>query len=169
MTGVNHDHAVTNIQRVFRGHLARLSFRGIIEAKLLERAQQKEADDRNEAAVVIQAQARGMVERRRRKRKIENDRAVAQAAVSNVGIRGGVHHLALQDDELREEFRKYDVDGNGFIMKDEFKRLYDNLEKFGLEENPKRLNDMLSRYNLLGDDRLSFEEFAILMLKISQR
>ena len=31
------------------------------------------------------------------------------------------------------------------------------------------MDEMISKYNMMGDDRLSFEEFSILMLKLAQR
>eukprot|EP01065_Artemidia_motanka_P029103 TRINITY_DN3502_c2_g3_i1.p1 TRINITY_DN3502_c2_g3~~TRINITY_DN3502_c2_g3_i1.p1 ORF type:complete len:299 (+),score=121.16 TRINITY_DN3502_c2_g3_i1:99-995(+) len=71
--------------------------------------------------------------------------------------------------ELRQIFQELDSNCNGFISKDEFVGFYRRMETFGVEENDADLCEVLSRYKMLGDDKLSFDEFAILMLKVAQR
>jgi len=80
-----------------------------------------------------------------------------------------VSDVPITDDELRVQFDRIDQNGNGWIDKKEFTVFYRELESFGMEESDEELADLLSRYKMLGDDRLSFDEFAIIMLKLAQR
>eukprot|EP01006_Ploeotia_vitrea_P047640 TRINITY_DN67145_c5_g4_i2.p1 TRINITY_DN67145_c5_g4~~TRINITY_DN67145_c5_g4_i2.p1 ORF type:complete len:1077 (+),score=78.67 TRINITY_DN67145_c5_g4_i2:54-3284(+) len=75
----------------------------------------------------------------------------------------------LNERQIAELFADIDTDGNGWITKGEFRRLYDQLEKFGVEENEDIVDRVLKGYNMMGDDKLSFDEFAILMLKLAQQ
>ena len=163
------DQAARRIQHTFKGWRVRLDH---IQRKAQIAVQRREVlreADMQEAATVIQAQARGMIRRRATTRTVLARKAAASAGSRPVGIRGGVHQMALCDDELRDAFRRFDVDGNGFITKEEFAVMYRGLETFGVREAPDALQKRMVRYRTLGDDKLSYEEFAILMLKISKR
>lgn len=81
------------------------------------------------------------------------------------------HNLAgvpLCDDQLREIFDSYDADGNGFLSKREVKKIYQSFNTFGLDDS-KQIETLIGSFNMLGDGTVSYEEFAILMLKISQQ
>eukprot|EP00756_Hemistasia_phaeocysticola_P039573 Hpha_TRINITY_DN16822_c0_g22::TRINITY_DN16822_c0_g22_i1::g.149854::m.149854 len=80
-----------------------------------------------------------------------------------------VSDVPITDDELKEQFEKIDQNGNGWIDKGEFVQFYRELESYGVEETEEELAEILARYNMLGDNRLSFDEFAIIMLKLAQR
>ena len=49
----------------------------------------------------------------------------------------------------------------------EFRRFYATQEVQGVPDLV--VDELLTKYNMLGDERLSFEEFSILMLKLAQR
>jgi len=66
-----------------------------------------------------------------------------------------------QEVELREEFKRFDTEGKGSISKADFVRVYRS------EVTKEVLDSLLGRYNLVGENRLSFDEFCILILKIS--
>eukprot|EP01006_Ploeotia_vitrea_P006576 TRINITY_DN13941_c0_g1_i1.p2 TRINITY_DN13941_c0_g1~~TRINITY_DN13941_c0_g1_i1.p2 ORF type:complete len:320 (-),score=39.92 TRINITY_DN13941_c0_g1_i1:1918-2877(-) len=79
-----------------------------------------------------------------------------------------VSGVPITDEQLKAAFARYDKDNNGFIMKAEFKQFYKSLDQMGVTEDPAAVDKLMAKYNMLGDDKLSFDEFAILMLKISQ-
>eukprot|EP01006_Ploeotia_vitrea_P059891 TRINITY_DN74956_c0_g1_i1.p1 TRINITY_DN74956_c0_g1~~TRINITY_DN74956_c0_g1_i1.p1 ORF type:complete len:542 (+),score=99.88 TRINITY_DN74956_c0_g1_i1:45-1670(+) len=76
----------------------------------------------------------------------------------------------IAEDQLREEFMKWDKDGNGFLDKKEFASIYrQNYDLFG-EETDASVEKFLAPYgNMLGDNKISFEEFAIIMLRVAQK
>ena len=156
------DEAATRIQRVFQGFRVRLDAVQKNAQLTTRRREVQRLADRTEAATVIQARARGMYRRRRMLKSV----TAAAVRTRPVGVK---QQTDLKEDELREEFRRFDVDGNGFITKEEFAVMYRGLETFGVQEAPDAIYTLMGRYNMLGDDRLSFDEFAILMLKISKR
>eukprot|EP00759_Apiculatamorpha_spiralis_P035131 PhF_6_TR36075/c0_g1_i1/m.52407 len=161
--------AAIKIQKIIRGALQRMQHSQRMNDLRSQAKMKKVTEDKIEAALVIQSHVRGMIHRRKQREEKEKRRQHTLQNSKQPGIRSGVHQFALHDDELREEFRKYDVDGNGFITKDEFRNLYKGMDTLGVPESPKEIEKLLKRYNLLGDDKLSYEEFAILMLKIAKR
>uniref|UniRef100_A0A7S4CYT2 EF-hand domain-containing protein n=1 Tax=Eutreptiella gymnastica TaxID=73025 RepID=A0A7S4CYT2_9EUGL len=76
---------------------------------------------------------------------------------------------AITDDQLWDLFEYYDVNKNGYLSKKEFAKIYRSLENFGLPPSGDEISRLLNEFNVLGDDKLSFEEFAIVMLRIAQR
>eukprot|EP01012_Entosiphon_sulcatum_P026464 TRINITY_DN31925_c0_g1_i1.p1 TRINITY_DN31925_c0_g1~~TRINITY_DN31925_c0_g1_i1.p1 ORF type:complete len:319 (+),score=87.03 TRINITY_DN31925_c0_g1_i1:82-1038(+) len=85
------------------------------------------------------------------------------------GVKEDMCDSAVDEDSLRAKFDYLDVDGNGWVSKKEFKRFYASFDFAGVAEGDEEIEGILKKYNLLGDDRLSFDEFAILMLKLAQR
>eukprot|EP01065_Artemidia_motanka_P049675 TRINITY_DN829_c0_g2_i1.p1 TRINITY_DN829_c0_g2~~TRINITY_DN829_c0_g2_i1.p1 ORF type:complete len:277 (+),score=89.07 TRINITY_DN829_c0_g2_i1:59-889(+) len=75
----------------------------------------------------------------------------------------GVSGVIIDDEDLRELFATYDRDGTGFVSRSEFKMEYRNFEDYGLPLTDKELDRIFSRFGG-SDDKLSFEEFSILML-----
>jgi len=70
-----------------------------------------------------------------------------------------------QESKIKQLFDCFDTDKSGFICKDEFRALYARIDKMGCEQ----LNDFdstIERWAMLKDDLLSYDEFALLMLKI---
>eukprot|EP00993_Chasmostoma_nieuportense_P001760 NODE_2611_length_1138_cov_18.377844_g2491_i0.p1 GENE.NODE_2611_length_1138_cov_18.377844_g2491_i0~~NODE_2611_length_1138_cov_18.377844_g2491_i0.p1 ORF type:complete len:364 (-),score=85.49 NODE_2611_length_1138_cov_18.377844_g2491_i0:17-1108(-) len=83
---------------------------------------------------------------------------------------GDLSGALLSEQELRREFEQYDVNGNGWIDKEEFKEIYASFEHFGLAaEEEGRLEGLFAQFDQLGDGRLSYQEFAVLMLRLSRR
>ena len=66
------------------------------------------------------------------------------------------------------QFRALDPKGNDWITKEDFYALYDEMDFFGAHE-PSSLSKELAQYNMLGHDKLSYEEFSLVMLKLAQR
>eukprot|EP00756_Hemistasia_phaeocysticola_P001245 Hpha_TRINITY_DN10886_c0_g1::TRINITY_DN10886_c0_g1_i1::g.23242::m.23242 len=76
----------------------------------------------------------------------------------------GVSGVLIDDDDLRELYGTYDRNGNGFVSRTEFKQEYRNFENFGLPLSDKELDRIFAAFGG-SDDKLSYEEFCILMLK----
>lgn len=78
--------------------------------------------------------------------------------------------VPVVDEELKMLFDTYDSDGSGFIDREEFKNEYRSFENFGLEMTDKELDNLFDRYDFQGkkDGKLSFPEFAMLMLRRSK-
>ena len=70
---------------------------------------------------------------------------------------------------IREQWDRYDIDKSGFLCKNEFKEVYKDMEHFGIEQSDSQINTILERYRMLGDDKISFDEFSIIMLKLAAR
>lgn len=86
-------------------------------------------------------------------------------------LQGDVAGVALTERELRDAFDNLDVDNNNFLSVEEFKAFYTSHENIGLGEEraEEEINTVLAQTNLLGDGVITFEEFALLMLKLAQR
>eukprot|EP01006_Ploeotia_vitrea_P020227 TRINITY_DN52499_c0_g1_i1.p1 TRINITY_DN52499_c0_g1~~TRINITY_DN52499_c0_g1_i1.p1 ORF type:complete len:565 (+),score=44.22 TRINITY_DN52499_c0_g1_i1:33-1727(+) len=88
--------------------------------------------------------------------------------------------VAVDPNSLKALFAKLDVDGNGRISKTEFREIYQELHMNTDSEMPDyhtgtnrrgiqaEMDEILKKYNMMGDNYLSFDEFAVLMLKIIQ-
>jgi hypothetical protein len=76
---------------------------------------------------------------------------------------------AITDDQLWDLFEYYDVNKNGYLSKKEFAKIYRSLENFGLPPSGEEISRLLNQFNVLGDGKISYEEFAIVMLRIAQR
>ena len=75
--------------------------------------------------------------------------------------------LLLSEDQLRREFNRLDVNGNGYLDKEEFKGVLQTFEDYGAPLSDRQLEWLISKYS--GEDRrLSYEEFCAVFLKIAQ-
>eukprot|EP01062_Namystynia_karyoxenos_P066291 TRINITY_DN60251_c0_g1_i1.p1 TRINITY_DN60251_c0_g1~~TRINITY_DN60251_c0_g1_i1.p1 ORF type:complete len:604 (+),score=218.56 TRINITY_DN60251_c0_g1_i1:90-1814(+) len=80
-----------------------------------------------------------------------------------------VSSVLLTDSELRQQFEAIDVNRNGFLTKEEFRDFFDQFDAMGIYDMHDSIDTVLAEYNMLGDDRLSYDEFCVLMLKLAQR
>jgi len=76
----------------------------------------------------------------------------------------GVSGVLIDDEDLRDLYSTYDRDGSGFVSRTEFKQEYRSFENFGLPLTDKELDRIFAAFGG-DDDKLSYEEFCILMLK----
>ena len=68
--------------------------------------------------------------------------------------------MSLSEEEIREAFRVFDKDGNGFISAAELRHVMINLgEKYTDEE----VNDMIREADTDGDGQVNYEEFVTMM------
>eukprot|EP01012_Entosiphon_sulcatum_P028628 TRINITY_DN3467_c0_g1_i1.p1 TRINITY_DN3467_c0_g1~~TRINITY_DN3467_c0_g1_i1.p1 ORF type:complete len:157 (-),score=38.80 TRINITY_DN3467_c0_g1_i1:163-633(-) len=70
------------------------------------------------------------------------------------------------DEEIRALFSIFDRDHNGWMSKEEFAHFHAEMDKMGMEETEGQMEAILNQYNMLGDDKLSYDEFALLVLKM---
>ncbi|CBH11975.1 calmodulin, putative [Trypanosoma brucei gambiense DAL972] len=66
------------------------------------------------------------------------------------------------DSKLRKEFEKF-AEGNDYIERSRFVKLYLSMEHFGLPPSEAQVNELVSRY--CRGDKLKFNEFCIIMLR----
>lgn len=65
------------------------------------------------------------------------------------------------EEELREAFRIFDKEGNGFITASELRHVMMNLgEKLTEEE----CDEMLREADIMGDGNINYEEFVTMMM-----
>lgn len=65
------------------------------------------------------------------------------------------------EEELREAFRIFDKEGNGFISAAELRHIMMNLgEKLTEEE----CNEMIREADIMGDGNINYEEFVTMMM-----
>eukprot|EP00999_Lentomonas_sp_LEN2_P002876 NODE_740_length_1223_cov_104.377737_g700_i0.p1 GENE.NODE_740_length_1223_cov_104.377737_g700_i0~~NODE_740_length_1223_cov_104.377737_g700_i0.p1 ORF type:complete len:317 (+),score=50.09 NODE_740_length_1223_cov_104.377737_g700_i0:67-1017(+) len=98
--------------------------------------------------------------------RLKADGAGLVAAPS--GIPNDVSGMPISEEQLQALFNRYDVDNNGFITKTEFVKLVKGLDDMGIADVEERMADVLKQYNAMGDDKLCYDEFCILMLKVAQ-
>eukprot|EP01065_Artemidia_motanka_P033631 TRINITY_DN4064_c0_g1_i1.p1 TRINITY_DN4064_c0_g1~~TRINITY_DN4064_c0_g1_i1.p1 ORF type:complete len:258 (+),score=89.30 TRINITY_DN4064_c0_g1_i1:126-899(+) len=84
-------------------------------------------------------------------------------------FRNDVSGVLVTEQQIRSLWSMYDVDGNGFLDKEEVKRIYSSFDTFGVADGDRRVDNVLSKYNVMGDGKVSYEEFAILILDIARR
>ncbi|GJM96414.1 hypothetical protein PR202_ga13245 [Eleusine coracana subsp. coracana] len=65
------------------------------------------------------------------------------------------------EEELRESFKLFDADQNGYISADELRRMMENL---GEKLTDKEVEDMIREADKDGDGLVSYEEFKQMML-----
>eukprot|EP01006_Ploeotia_vitrea_P032147 TRINITY_DN64417_c0_g1_i1.p1 TRINITY_DN64417_c0_g1~~TRINITY_DN64417_c0_g1_i1.p1 ORF type:complete len:1151 (+),score=130.04 TRINITY_DN64417_c0_g1_i1:33-3455(+) len=80
-----------------------------------------------------------------------------------------VSGVLITEAQLHKMFSKLDTNNNGFLSKAEFKQVYKSMDNFGVHESDAEIDTWLSQYHMLGDDKISYDEFAILMLRVAQR
>lgn len=71
---------------------------------------------------------------------------------------------AIYENELRELFSFYDTKHNGYLDRLEFKKVYSNMEHYGLEPTQSQIDALFRRYSH-GSDKMYFNEFCVLMLQ----
>eukprot|EP00667_Euglena_gracilis_P001159 EG_transcript_1159 len=87
-------------------------------------------------------------------------------------------HLLLRQDLagsfLTEEqfsliFAALDPEGHGYVTKEDFRALHRHLEKFGLELEAAKFEQVMEGLQYLGQDLLSYDELALLLLRLTER
>lgn len=74
-----------------------------------------------------------------------------------------VSGVSFTEGMLKSEFERYDRDGSGQISRTEFKRAYKEMEWMGLEPDDAHIDRLFSQFGGT-DERMSYQEFCVLML-----
>eukprot|EP00755_Sulcionema_specki_P020780 Sspe_Gene.12766::Locus_4358_Transcript_1_1_Confidence_1.000_Length_3192::g.12766::m.12766 len=101
-------------------------------------------------------------------KKASPSKAVAKAQEEEVEgaaspFPSDVSGVPFTDEMLRQEFRRMDADGTGFLSRSEFKKVYQEMEWCGLEPSDREIDRLFSQFGG-DDDKLSYDEFCVLML-----
>ena len=105
-------------------------------------------------------------ERDLKRREEELNRKEQTLAMREKSTRSPVpdpQNALLCNDELLQLYSTYDVDGDGLISRKEFRDDYRNFEEFGVCVTERHLDTVFSQFG--SGDRISFNEFCILMLQ----
>jgi hypothetical protein len=73
----------------------------------------------------------------------------------------------VTDEQLWEQFSTFDIDGNGWLDKDQFRLIYQTCNPLDAGDD-EHIEDVLAQYDMLGDDRISYHEFANIMLRLAR-
>eukprot|EP01064_Diplonema_japonicum_P000659 TRINITY_DN1042_c0_g1_i1.p1 TRINITY_DN1042_c0_g1~~TRINITY_DN1042_c0_g1_i1.p1 ORF type:complete len:736 (+),score=108.86 TRINITY_DN1042_c0_g1_i1:59-2209(+) len=84
-------------------------------------------------------------------------------------IEGNIGGLPITDEALRRKFQELDADGSGYLDFDEFKVIFSNFQNFGLYQSNNELDGILKKYKVMDDGKVSFDEFALIMLSLARR
>ena len=76
--------------------------------------------------------------------------------------------VAVCDDDLAEEFCKYDCEGTGLIERKTFSKIYASMEHYGLQPTPEDIDKLLDRFCLSRPGYLTYQEFCLIMLRRSR-
>jgi len=101
-------------------------------------------------------------------------RRVAKAyPYSEMILENNLGGLLVTERQLRQAFHELDVEGRGWIEGREFAQLFQTFENFGIPLKLTEVNKYLEKYRrrnpTLSEDRITFEEFSLLMLSVVQR
>ena len=80
-----------------------------------------------------------------------------------------ISNVLIDDEDLREEFAKYDPDGNGWVTKAAFTTRCREFASFGPADTEERIKEMLEPFDKKGADKLSYNEFCVVMLQLAAR
>eukprot|EP01006_Ploeotia_vitrea_P027384 TRINITY_DN60221_c0_g1_i2.p1 TRINITY_DN60221_c0_g1~~TRINITY_DN60221_c0_g1_i2.p1 ORF type:complete len:304 (+),score=26.67 TRINITY_DN60221_c0_g1_i2:2-913(+) len=73
------------------------------------------------------------------------------------------------DIELRKMFDEMDTNGNGWLSRQEFEATYNRLEKYGWDVlGPGCLDDLVHKYKVGDDGRISFDEFCVILMHLTK-
>ena len=88
----------------------------------------------------------------------------AEAAEAQFDVSG-----VVSEEQIRQLFAKYDIDGSGMLDRAEVKNIYSSFEHFGLDDSSAKVDEILNRYSRNADSKVTYDEFALLMLSLAQR
>jgi Ran GTPase-activating protein (RanGAP) involved in mRNA processing and transport len=90
-----------------------------------------------------------------------SDVTAVAAYENNIGA------LLVSDDQLRREFNRLDVNGNGYLDVSEFKQVYKTFDNFGVPMSEAEVDRVYDLYGG-GTGKISFDFFCVMMLKFVQ-
>lgn len=96
-------------------------------------------------------------------------RALKQSPYSLMSLELNVGGLLITDDQLKRKFKELDVDGRGYLDRSEFRAAYLSYQAYGMPPSERELDELMKKHDVGHGNKLYFDEFAILMLKLAQR
>lgn len=96
-------------------------------------------------------------------------RPLKQSPYSLASLELNVGGLLVTEDQLKRKFKELDIDGNGFLDRTEFRRAYLAYQSYGVPVTERELDSWMRQLDVGHGDRLFFDEFSVLMLKLAQR
>ncbi|KAH7426197.1 hypothetical protein KP509_11G089500 [Ceratopteris richardii] len=87
----------------------------------------------------------------------------AEQLGSETGDGSSSEICASEDSDMRDAFRVFDKDGNGFISAEELKTTLTQLGLLSPCSSLSRVRSMIRRFDIDGDGHVSFEEFQTMM------
>eukprot|EP01012_Entosiphon_sulcatum_P067772 TRINITY_DN97594_c0_g1_i1.p1 TRINITY_DN97594_c0_g1~~TRINITY_DN97594_c0_g1_i1.p1 ORF type:complete len:105 (-),score=31.53 TRINITY_DN97594_c0_g1_i1:120-434(-) len=83
-------------------------------------------------------------------------------------LENNIGGLPVTDNKLRELFHSLDTNGNGFLDFQEMKEVYKSFDNYGLEYTDREIENHIMKYHS-GDGKVTFDEFACIVLSLAQR
>ncbi|KAJ9462897.1 Calmodulin [Diplonema papillatum] len=77
--------------------------------------------------------------------------------------------LPVTDCRLRELFNSLDVDGSGFLEKQEVRKMYSQFDNFGVDYSDREIEQQINKYAIRDDGKVDFDEFCCIILSVAQR
>eukprot|EP01006_Ploeotia_vitrea_P012928 TRINITY_DN34050_c0_g1_i1.p1 TRINITY_DN34050_c0_g1~~TRINITY_DN34050_c0_g1_i1.p1 ORF type:complete len:856 (-),score=97.92 TRINITY_DN34050_c0_g1_i1:749-3220(-) len=77
----------------------------------------------------------------------------------------------ISDEDLRNEFNMYDINGNGWLSIKEMEEIYNSFECYSVEAERvpgAKMRQVLSSLGMGDDERIRYDQFALIMLKLLQ-
>lgn len=88
-------------------------------------------------------------------------------AVQIAKFESNVGGLLVSDDQMRREFNRLDIRGDGYLRREDFKNVYRSLEHYGVERSEGEIDRALQRYGGK-QDIIPYDLFCLIMLKLAQ-
>ena len=73
-----------------------------------------------------------------------------------------IHRAIVQHSHIKQEFKQYDKDNNGYITQEEFKQVYQ--KRTGFVPSKEQFSNILRRADQDKDGQISYDEFLHLLL-----
>ena len=96
-------------------------------------------------------------------------RPLKNSPYSLIALETNLGGLPVTEDQLRQKFSELDVEGNGYLDRAEFRRMYLSFQSYGLPVSERELDEVMRRYFAGDEKRLTFDEFSVCMLRLAQR
>jgi len=71
--------------------------------------------------------------------------------------------------KLAEEFRSHDTNGNGWLSATELRRVYHRYDQFGVVTTDAEMDALVDSLGIASDGKVTFDEFVLLVLKMTRR